>query len=88
MTWACEIADAAKRDLRNLPKAIQNRVARVIDEMTTDPFRGDVKGLKGDEWRGVFRRRVGDYRILFLPDQKARIVHILRIVIRSGGTYR
>jgi mRNA-degrading endonuclease RelE of RelBE toxin-antitoxin system len=56
--------------------------------MASDPFRGNVKALKGDEWKSVFRRRIGDYRILFTADRKDEIVHVLRILLRSGKTYR
>jgi mRNA-degrading endonuclease RelE of RelBE toxin-antitoxin system len=49
MSWVCELTDDAKRDLRRLPKDVQRRVARVLDQMQSDPFRGDVKGLRGDE---------------------------------------
>jgi len=88
MNWAFDLTDDAKEDLKNLPKAVQKRVARVLEQMQHDPFQGDVKALHGDEWKGMFRRRLGDYRILFLPDWAHQIVHILRIVIRSGKTYR
>ncbi|HMD97876.1 MAG TPA: type II toxin-antitoxin system RelE/ParE family toxin [Terriglobia bacterium] len=88
MSWVCELTDDAKRDLRYLPTAIQKRVARVLDQMHSDPFQGDVKALQGDEWKGVFRRRLGDYRLLFLPDWGQHTVHVLRIIIRSGKTYR
>jgi len=88
MSWACDLTDDAKRDLRDLPKAVQMRVARVLEQMQGDPFQGDVKPLRGDEWRGVFRRRLGDYRLLFLPDWRQHIVRVLRIFILSGRTYR
>jgi len=88
MSWICELTDDAKEDLRNVPKAIQKRVARAFDRMQTDPFQGDVKALQGDEWKGVLRRRLGDYRILFLLDSEQHIVRILRIAVRSGKTYR
>jgi mRNA-degrading endonuclease RelE of RelBE toxin-antitoxin system len=88
MNWACELTDDAKRDLHDLPNAVQKRVARMLDQMRGDPLQGDVKALRGDEWKGVFRRRLGDYRVLFIPDQGQRIVRVLRIVIRSGKTYR
>ena len=87
MSWVCELTDNAKRDLRDLPKGVQKRVSRVLDQMPTDPFQGDVKPLHGDEWKGVFRRRLGDYRLLFLPDWGRHTVYILRILIRSGKTY-
>lgn len=81
MSWVCELTDDAKRDLHDLPKAIQKRVARVLDQMQGDPFQGDVRALKGDEWKGVFRRRLGDYRLVFMPDWGLHIVRVLRIVI-------
>ncbi|MGD0364238.1 MAG: hypothetical protein ABSC93_25455 [Bryobacteraceae bacterium] len=60
MTWVCEFFEDAEKDLRGLPKAIQKRVVRVITQMEADPFQDDVKALRGEEWKGVFRRRLGD----------------------------
>ena len=88
MTWACELTEDAERDLRGLPKGIQKRVARTLTQMTAEPFVGNVKALKGDEWRGVFRRRIGDYRILFTADRGKQTVVVLRILIRSEKSYR
>ena len=47
MTWACEFTEQAEEDFRSLPKAIQKRVARVVTQMTSDPFQGNVKAIKG-----------------------------------------
>ena len=88
MSWVCELSEDAAKDLRDLPKAIQKRVARVFTQMAADPFLGNVKTLQGKEWKGVFRRRIGDYRILFTADRKKEAVHVLRILLRSGQTYR
>jgi len=88
MSWACELTEDAERDLRNLPKAVQKRVARVVTQMESDPFQGDVKALHGEEWKGIFRRRIGDYRLLFVANHEKRIVSVLRVLIRSGKTYR
>ena len=88
MNWVCDLTQDARDELRDLPKAVQKGVGRVLDQMATDPFLGDVKALKGEEWKGVFRRRVGNYRILFMPAAGQRIVRILHILIRSGKTYR
>ena len=56
--------------------------------MESDPLQGNVKPLQGAEWKGAFRKRLGDYRLLFLPNHEKRVVYLLRILIRSGGTYR
>ncbi len=88
MNWACEFTEVAGEDLRRLPQAIQKRVARVVAQMATDPFQANVKALKGEEWKGVFRRRIGDYRLLFTADHAKRTVIIHQISLRSGKTYR
>jgi mRNA-degrading endonuclease RelE of RelBE toxin-antitoxin system len=62
MNWVCEFSEDAQNDLQDLPKAIQKRVARVMTQMAADPFQGNVKALQGEQWKGVFRRRIGDYR--------------------------
>ena len=88
MSWAFEFTTNAKEDLGRLPKVIQKRVGRVMVQMAEDPFRGNVKALKGEEWKGVFRRRIGDYRLLFSADHKKKLVTIHQISRRSGKTYR
>lgn len=88
MTWACEFTEEAKEDFRSLPKAIQKRVSRVVTQMASDPFQGDVKALKGEEWHGVFRRRIGHYRLLFTVERSHQTVVVHQISLRSGKTYR
>jgi mRNA-degrading endonuclease RelE of RelBE toxin-antitoxin system len=88
MSWACELTEDAQKDLRDLPRTVQARIARVLDQMTTDLFQSGIKSLHGKEWRGVFRRRIGSYRILFTADHTKHTVTVIRILIRSKGTYR
>jgi mRNA-degrading endonuclease RelE of RelBE toxin-antitoxin system len=33
MSWVCELTEDAERDVRELPKAIQKRVARMLTQM-------------------------------------------------------
>ena len=87
MNWVCRFSANADQDLHGLPRAIQKRVARVLAEMADDPFHGNVKALQGPEWKGVFRRRIGDYRVLFTADQAQKTVVIQQISLRSGKTY-
>lgn len=88
MSWICELTQNSKEDLEALPKGIQKRIARTLAQLSVDPFRGDVKALQGPEWRGVFRRRLGDYRLLFTVDRAKQVVTIHQISKRSGNTYR
>jgi mRNA-degrading endonuclease RelE of RelBE toxin-antitoxin system len=88
MSWVCEFSADAEKDLEDLPKAIQQRVARVMTQMAIDPFQGNVIALQGDDWKGVFRRRIGDYRLLFKAVHEKKSVTVVRILLRSGKTYR
>jgi mRNA-degrading endonuclease RelE of RelBE toxin-antitoxin system len=53
--------------------------------MQSNPFRGDIKCLKGQP--EAWRRRVGNYRILYDLDIEKRHVFILAIVRRTSATY-
>jgi mRNA-degrading endonuclease RelE of RelBE toxin-antitoxin system len=86
MNWVCKFSAHAEQDLLGLPKAIQKRVARVLTQMASDPFQGNIKALQGSEWKGVFRRRIGDYRLLFTADRAQKTVVIQQISLRSGKT--
>ena len=88
MTWACELSEDAAHDLCGLPKAIQKRVARVLTQMGADPFQNDVKSLQNAECKGIYSRRLGDYRLLFCADHESRVISVVRILLRSEKTYR
>jgi mRNA-degrading endonuclease RelE of RelBE toxin-antitoxin system len=88
MNWAIRLSAAAIKELRLLPRDRQARVEHAIDQMETDPLAGDVKPLKGPEWKGRYRKRIGPYRIVFTMDRRAMSVEISRILIRSEKTYR
>jgi mRNA-degrading endonuclease RelE of RelBE toxin-antitoxin system len=88
MIWAVELSAAAEKDLQRLPRDRQARIERAIDEMEENPFAGDVKPLKGPEWKGRYRKRVGPYRIIFTVDHKTKAAAISAILIRSGKIYR
>ena len=88
MAWAGELSASAEKDLKLLPRDRQAHIARAIDEMEENPLAGDVKALKGPEWKGRYRKRVGPYRIIFSMDHKVKAVAVSAILIRSGKTYR
>jgi mRNA-degrading endonuclease RelE of RelBE toxin-antitoxin system len=54
--------------------------------MRADPFRGDVVHLTNAET--AYRRRVGDYRILFDVFHERRQVDVVAVLRRTTTTYR
>ena len=88
MDWHAELSDEAERQLKRLPRDIQARIRRAIDELEANPFRGDVIPLKGSRWQGRYRKRIGRYRIIFMPNHAEYIVEISAILLRNEQTYR
>jgi mRNA interferase RelE/StbE len=88
MNWEVELSPSAIKELKKLPRDQQGQIRSAIDEMESDPMAGDVIPLKGDEWKGLYRKRVGIYRIIFALDRKTMTVGISAILVRSEKTYR
>ena len=88
MSWRVELSDTAERQFKRLPRDVQRRIERAIDDLEVDPFRGDVIPLKGRRWQGRYRKRVGRYRIIFVPQHAGHIVEVSAILLRDERTYQ
>ena len=84
MPWTIRLSLPAARQLRGFPRNHQVAISRAIDRMQNDPFQGDVQPLKGKPWQGRYRKRVGRYRLIFIPYRQERIVAISAI-LRPGA---
>jgi mRNA-degrading endonuclease RelE of RelBE toxin-antitoxin system len=85
MKWELLVAGPARRALERIPEADRRRILAALEAMELDPFSGDIVRLKAHPV--AWRRRVGDWRILFdvEPDRRRVIVHdVLR---RTSTTY-
>lgn len=72
----------AAKEIMRLPTSIRERILDTIRNMKSNPFSGDVKPIRG--LQGVFRKRVGDYRIAFAIDFENKIIVILRVGHRKS----
>jgi mRNA-degrading endonuclease RelE of RelBE toxin-antitoxin system len=88
MSWIVRLSKDAARQLERLPKREQERMYSRLREMHDDPMRGDVLPLKGRQWQGRYRKRVGRYRIIFAMNHTDRLVEISAILLRDAHTYR
>jgi mRNA interferase RelE/StbE len=64
------------KQLKKLPEDIRARVLKAVDEVIANPYAG-VK-LKG-ELEGLLRWRIGEYRIIYLIDERSKLVVFLDI---------
>ena len=86
MPYRVDLAPAAQRDLRRLPREVQARLATPIQALAENPRPAGVRKLRGEEW--AWRIRVGPYRVIYdIHDDRALAV-ILKIARRSETTSR
>jgi mRNA-degrading endonuclease RelE of RelBE toxin-antitoxin system len=88
MAWTISISPEAEKQLARIPKNHQDQITAAIERMRIDPFGGDVKPLKGKKWHGRYRKRVGRYRLIFIPFHQTQTVEVSAILPRSEKTYR
>lgn len=81
MKYEVRLSKRADRELDSLGSVMRGRIISKLEELSEDPFpRGAVK-LQGRE--GVYRVRIGDYRILYEVFTSDRLVLVEKIDHRS-----
>ncbi len=74
---------SAKRDMKNLPNPIFDRVVLVLERIRINPRRyvRPIKGIKSDI--PIYRLRVGDYRVILGINYEKNEIVILRVSHRK-----
>jgi mRNA interferase RelE/StbE len=85
MAYEVRIRRSAFRYLNKLDAVTAHRLAAAIDGLTAVPPKGDIRPLAGQP--GVYRLRVGNYRVLFHVDHQHAILFIDAIGPR-GDIYK
>ena len=72
---------SAEKELGNLDGRIRARILRTITTLGNDPRPPGVKALVGEA--GLWRIRVGDYRVVYEINDTELIVLVVRVAHRS-----
>lgn len=76
MTYSVKLSPHAARAYQKLDSLLKVRLCAAIDALQKSPLSGpNVKRLKG-RLHDQFRRRVGDYRIIYTVSQRERIIYL------------
>jgi mRNA interferase RelE/StbE len=78
--YAVEVKPHARKELEALPDNVLSRVVRKLEALADIPRPAGCKKLKGykDQWRF----RVGDWRVVYIIDDAAKVVSVTRIAHR------
>jgi mRNA interferase RelE/StbE len=85
VAFSVYLGNRAEKRLSRLPRHDAARFLAALEGMRLDPFSGDTLKLQRTH---SYRRRVGEYRILFGVDIEQRAVAVLDIARRTGTTDR
>ena len=79
MKFEVKWTEASLRQLEKLDKSIAKRIVDKVESASEDPFTY-VQNLKRF---GLYRLRVGDYRVIISIERKKMIVFVLEVGHRS-----
>jgi len=72
--WGIKVTRRFERDFRKLPSNIQDRIIELVEELRNNPYLG--KKLRNLPYYSL---RVGDYRVIYLVDEKERIIILMTV---------
>ena len=61
VNWVLQVDTVVYKFLNKIPRKDAERILIAINNLSNDPFYGDIKKMKGEE--NSWRRRIGAYRI-------------------------
>jgi mRNA interferase RelE/StbE len=79
-SYSVEVKPTARKELEALPDTVLARVVRKLEALAETPRPAGCKKLKGykDQWRV----RIGDWRVVYIIDDAAKVVSVTRIAHR------
>jgi mRNA interferase RelE/StbE len=78
--YSIEIKPSAQKELDALDDALFARMDRKILALAANPRPSGCKKLKG--YKDLWRIRIGDWRVLYIVDDAAKLVSITRVAHR------
>jgi mRNA interferase RelE/StbE len=77
VTCRVEFAPVARRQIKRLPRGIQERIIARIEELAPNPRPHGVRKLVSEE--NLYRVRVGEYRVVYQIRDRELIVLIVKV---------
>ena len=81
MSYRIEFRPAAWREMRRIPKPFNARLLTAIAALADNPHPPGSVRLQGPE--GFRRIRVGDYRIVYLIEDRQLLICVVRVADRK-----
>ena len=77
MTFDVSYSSRSRKFLKKVDKILAKRLVEKIEKLMENPIIHDTKTVEGS--KGLFRIRVGDYRILYKVDYSNNLIGVIKI---------
>jgi addiction module RelE/StbE family toxin len=87
LSWKIGMSDDFIKSVESIDKKIQGRILEAISKLSrapTKPVGDTVKPLTGN-LAGLWRYRIGDYRLVYQPEPATNCVVLIRFTPRGGA---
>lgn len=85
MNWALIVNSSVRKTLKRIPRPDAERIIKVLEELTANPYAGDIRKMEGED--DIWRRRIGAYRMKYEVRTSQRIIHVFEVNRRTSNTY-
>ena len=75
--YAITFARSARRELEAMERSLAHRILERIEELATEPRPVGCRKLQGRT--GLWRLRVGDYRVVYSVDDRQRLIDVVAV---------
>ena len=79
-SYAVELKPSARKELESLPDRVLARVIRKLASLQHEPRPAGCKKLRG--YKDSWRIRIGDWRVVYIVDDTAKLVSVTRVAHR------
>jgi mRNA interferase RelE/StbE len=73
------LTPAAQADIERLDAALQTRILNRMEWIGQNAELLRHQALRGEEWSGCFKYRIGDYRLIYQLDWSAKKLVVLKV---------
>lgn len=85
--YKVRLSDDAKRAYEKADRPLAKKLAKCFEQLEAEPRKHpNIKALTGP-FKGLWRYRIGDHRVIYRIEDKALIVIVL-IITHRGQAYR
>jgi mRNA interferase RelE/StbE len=78
--YSVEVKASARKELEALPDSVLARVLQKMDSLRSAPRPAGCKKLRG--YKDYWRVRAGDWRVVYIIDDAAKLISITRVAHR------